>query len=116
MVFRTWKYLQNFRVEANDVEWRIPFCDVLLTSTGISYLNGEVCDKDKVAYVDKLVQRGVVRGIDPIEKAIFSLVLKKKTTDKKNKIRKVMECRKLNIYSKPHISFKLFFSNGPINF
>lgn len=81
--------------------WRIPFFDIALTSTGISYSNGEVCGKDKVAYVDKLIQQGVVRETNLDEKGFFSLVpYLEKITEKETKIRKVIDFKKLNTYSK----------------
>lgn len=61
VVYGTGEYLKRLKVNTSDVEWRIPVSDIPLTRKGISYSNGDVSNKDKVAYVDKLVEQGVLR-------------------------------------------------------
>lgn len=82
------------------MEWRIHVSDIPLVSYSVAYSNGDVCDQDKLVCVDRLIQHGVVRELNPSEKKFFTSVLfLRKLIVKEIKIRKVVDFRELSTYS-----------------
>ena len=89
--------VKDLEVSYSEIHWKTSYYDIPLTNRGLEYEVGEVSPAEASAYLDTLLQKGVIREMAPGEKGFFSpaMFLRKKD----GRVRKVVDFRLLNSYS-----------------
>ena len=93
---------KKLEVTHNEVMWKIPFSDIPLNNSGIEYEGGEVSPSQADEYLTVLLEKGIIRRLSPGEKAFYSPALFLRKPD--GRVRKVVDYRLLNSYSKPWVN------------
>lgn len=98
----TFFWNKQLQVCHREIQWNIPYSRIPPHNAGIRYYSRDVKGEEIQEFLDMLLSQGVIRKLEPDEKAMFSPMLFLRKPN--GKIGKTIDFRLLNSYYKPWVT------------